>query len=197
MAEGKGTDGEAVPPTPAAPEAPGLAGEKPAPADEGEDWATRFKYLFADFENFRKRAARDRESIARSTRAQVILELLPSYEAAQKAREAVTRLPPSDPIRKGIDLLVHEFLDFFEREHVTTVAQRGEPFRSDCHEAVAEAPPRDRLGEGMVLEVVQQGYRIDSTLLRPAKVVVARVPPAAAPSAAATEAAGEPDTTDP
>jgi molecular chaperone GrpE len=170
--------------------------EKVAPPTPPEDWETRFKYLFADFENFRRRAARERDSVARTVRGDVILALIPSYEAAQRAKEAVGRLPATDPVRKGIDLLVREFLVFFDNEHVWPVARRGEPFRSEWHEAVAEAPPREGAKDGTVLEIVQQGYRMDALLLRPAKVVVARAAPSAASAAAAPEAAGEPDASD-
>ncbi len=177
---------EAAPPTP----------EKPVPPPEGEDWATRFKYLLADFENFRKRAARERDSLGKAVRADVALALLPTYEAAARAREAVARLSPNDPVRRGVELLAKELASFFENEHVTPVARLGEPFRSEWHEAVAEARPRENAPEGTVLEVVQQGYRADSILLRPAKVVVARALPASTSAAAATEATSEPDASD-
>jgi molecular chaperone GrpE len=189
-------EADTAPPSSAPPEPTPPAAEVPAPAAEPEDWETRFKYLFADFENFRKRAAKEREGFRRSVRGDVILAMIPSYEAAQRAREAVSRLPPNDPVRRGIDLLVREFLTFFDNEHVTPVARRGEPFRPEWHEAVAEAAPTQGARDGMVVEIIQQGYRIDALLLRPAKVVVARAPSSAEPGAAAAEAAGEPDSSD-
>jgi len=196
MPEEKEAEAPAPPaPVPSAEPAPSPP-EKVPPAEPAEDWETRFKYLFADFENFRRRAARERDSLGRAVRADVILGLIPSYEAAQRAKEAFSRLPASDPMRKGIDLLVREFLTFFDNEHVTPVARRGEPFRSEWHEAVAEAPPREGVRDGTVLEIIQQGFRIEGTLLRPAKVVVARIPPSAESSSAAAEPAGEPDASD-
>jgi molecular chaperone GrpE len=178
------------------PAGPPAAPEPQPTAPEAEDWENRFKYLFADFENFRRRASKERESLRRTVRGDVILGLIPSYEAAQRAREAVGRSPSTDPVRKGIDLLVREFLTFFDNEHVTPVARRGEPFRAEWHEAVAEAVPTEGARDGTVMEIVQQGYRIDTMLLRPAKVVVARAPHAAEPGSAAAEAAGEPDASD-
>jgi molecular chaperone GrpE len=188
-------EGPTAPPdAPAAsPEAAPASPEPGAEIEPPQDWETRFKYLFADFENFRRRAAKERDSLRRTVRGDVILSMIPTYEAAQRAREAVSRLPPNDPVRKGIDLLVREFLTFFDNEHVTPVARRGEPFRSEWHEAIAESLPTAGVRDGTVLEIVQQGYRIESLLLRPAKVVVARVPPSAEPAAAATEPESETD----
>ena len=189
-------EAEAAPVPPTTPEAAPPTPESPVPSEEVQDWETRFKYLFADFENFRRRAAKERDALRRTVRGDVLLAMIPSYEAAQRAREAVSRLPPNDPVRKGIDLLVREFLTLFDNEHVTPVARRGEPFRAEWHEAVAEAVPEAGVRDGTVIDIVQQGYRIDSLLLRPAKVVVAPGPAAAEPGAAATAAAGEPDASD-
>jgi hypothetical protein len=74
-------------PAPAAsgPLEPAPTAEPPVPAPEPEDWESRFKYLFADFENFRRRAGKERDSLRRTVRGDVILGLLPSFEAAQRA----------------------------------------------------------------------------------------------------------------
>src|SRR5271157_5940723 len=58
-----------------------------------EDWATRYKYLLADFDNFRRRVERDRESISRQARAGLVRELLPIIEAFRVARDSFARLP--------------------------------------------------------------------------------------------------------
>ncbi|MCI4354353.1 MAG: nucleotide exchange factor GrpE [Thermoplasmata archaeon] len=187
---------EAVPPVPPPDVETAAPAATPTPPEPVEDWATRFKYLLADFENFRKRAAKEREFLRRDVRADVLLTIIPLYEAAQRAREAVARLPSTDPVRKGIELLAREWMAFFDAEHMIPVARVGDRFRAEWHEAVAEAPPTGAATDGTILEVIQQGYRIDAALLRPAKVAVARAPPSSGPAAAASEAASEPDTLD-
>ena len=158
------------------PEEPAKAAAEgpPAPA---EDWSTRYKYLLADFDNFRRRVDRDRESISRQARAALVRELLPSIEAFRVARESFARLPPSDPMRKGLDLLDHEWSKFLKHEGVEPVAEVGRPFRAEEAEAVGEAPSSEAHHDGTVAEVVQQGYRFFGGLLRPAKVIVARAHP--------------------
>ncbi|HTP54717.1 MAG TPA: nucleotide exchange factor GrpE [Thermoplasmata archaeon] len=155
--------------------APAEAGATP-PAEPVEDWATRYKYLLADFENYRRRSERDRESVTRQSRGAMLRELLPILEAFQAARQAAERLPASDPLRQGFTLLDREWMTFLKHEGVEPVARVGEPFHAHESEAVGEAPPRPEAPGGSIVEVVQQGYRFFGGLLRPAKVIVARAP---------------------
>ncbi|MFZ0698758.1 MAG: nucleotide exchange factor GrpE [Thermoplasmata archaeon] len=167
---------EAPPPTTA---------PKAAPPGANDDWATRYKYLLADFENYRRRTERERETIARQTRASVLLELIPLYEAVQGASGALAAGHSADDVRRGLDLLDREWQRLILREGVEPVARVGAPFRAEEAEAVAEAPPTGDQVEGTVVEIVQQGYRFPGGLLRPAKVVVARSPgPPEAPASA-------------
>jgi len=173
-----------IPPTD---RAPAGTGEKAAsePAASGpDDWATRYKYLLADFDNFRRRVDRDRESISRQARAGLVRELLPIIEAFRVARDSLVHLPMSDPVRKGLDLLDREWTTFLKHEGVEPVAAVGKTFRPEEAEAVGESPPDERHPDGTVAEIVQQGYRFFGGLLRPAKVIVARAGTAGAEESA-------------
>jgi molecular chaperone GrpE len=166
---------------------PGVEPEGAAPSpppERTEDWATRYKYLLADFENFRRRTERDREAISRQSRGAMLRELLPIIEAFRAAREAVTKLPAHEPVRRGLDLLDREWTTFLKHEGVAPVVEVGHPFRADEAEAVGETAATEVSPDGTVAEIVQQGYRFFGGLLRPAKVVVARAPPAASAAAA-------------
>jgi len=163
---------EASPPSPAA----------VAPPEPKEDWETRFKYLLADFENFRRRTAKEREGATQQARAALLRELLPLIEAFRAATGSAGHLSATDPLRRGLELLDREWTTFLRHEGVEPVAEVGQPFRASEAEAVGEAPASDGAPEGTVREVVQQGYRFYGGLVRPAKVIVARE---AAPSRAA------------
>ncbi len=169
-------------------------GGPPTPPSEGaeappspEDWESRFKYLLADFENFRRRAEREREGVTRQARGAVLRDLLPIAEAFRSAVSARERLPSADPLRRGMELLDREWQRFLKHQGVEPVAEVGQPFRPEEAEAVGETAASPSAPDGSVAEVVQQGYRYFGGLLRPAKVIVAR-----APSAAPTEEAPAP-----
>ena len=178
---------EDSPPTGTASPTPPAAPAPPPEEPPKEDWAVRYKYLLADFDNFRKRSEREKELNRVQVRAQLLRQLLPILEAFERARHAADRLPPRDPMRQGIDLLGKEWEAFLKAERVEPVARIGSPFRPDDQEAVGEAPVTEDHPQGTVVEVVQQGYRFSGGLLRPAKVIVARraAPAAATPSEAA------------
>lgn len=161
--------------------------EPAAPTPAPVDWETRFKYLLADFENYRRRTDRDGEAALVRGAARVLSAVIPLYEGFEKAREAVSHLPRTDPVRRGLDLLEDEWKSLLTREGVATLARVGEPFRADVHEAVADAPPKTGAPDGTVAEVVQQGYKFKGGLLRTAKVVVSRRPPPS-PAVEAAEA---------
>jgi molecular chaperone GrpE len=99
----------------------------------------------------------------------------------------VASLPPTDPVRHGLELLDREWSTFLKHEGVEPIAAVGQPFRPDEQEAVGEAPTSPDIPEGTVAEIVQQGYRFFGGVLRPAKVVVARAPPEAGTEVARTE----------
>ena len=161
-------DAPAPPPAEAPPSA---AAPPPEPKDA---WETRFKYLLADFENFRRRAAKEHEATTRQARGAILRELLPLVEAFRSASQSTRHLPSSDPLRRGLELLDREWSTFLKHEGVEPVAEVGRPFVAAEAEAVGEAPATAEAPDGAVAEVVQQGYRFFGGLLRPAKVIVAR-----------------------
>ncbi len=181
---------EPVAPKPTS-EAPLAAPPAEEPSPPPEDWAVKYRYLLADFENYRRRTEREREGVTRQARAGLIRELLPILEAFRAAREAVASLPQNDPVRHGLDLLEREWSTFLKHEGVVPIAEVGQPFRAEEQEAVGDTGTRDGVPDGAVAEVVQQGYRFYGGILRPAKVVVAhtRAPAPVESESPSTEAA--------
>jgi molecular chaperone GrpE len=164
----------------------------PPPAEPSrEEWATRYKYLYADFENYRRRTERERENLSRQVRGAMIREMLPILEAFRTGKEAATQLPADHPLRRGLELLDREWATFLKHEGVEPVAQVGTPFRPDEEVAVGEAPVATKTPDGSVAEIVQQGYRFFGGLVRPAKVIVARAPVAEATAAAEAQGSSE------
>jgi len=165
--ETKGTDAPAEGPATKTPETP----TEPA---ETLDWETRFKYLLADFDNFRRRTERDRVGIRTEAEAGLLRRLIPFLEGFENAEAAGKSLPVTDPLRRGLELLGQELDAVLKSVAFAPVAQIGEAFRPEEHEAVGEVVAEKNVAEGEVAEIVQQGYRFQGGLLRPAKVLVAR-----------------------
>jgi molecular chaperone GrpE len=180
------------PPSAEAKEEPGDSAPPPKPVPPAEDWEKRFTYLYADFENFRRRTGRERETLRAQAQAEVLKGVLPIAEAAEKAVEAVHSRPAKDPVRKGIEMLERSVSEFLSAQGVQVVGTAGEEFRPEEHEAVGETAASASAPDGHVAEVVQRGYSFPGGLLRPAKVVVARRPAKAPPPVEETEELSDP-----
>ena len=173
---GKTDDGRDSP----APTSPTVA--PPAEAQDAGDWESRFKYLLADFDNFRRRTERDRAGARSEAEGALLRRLIPLVEGFRQAEAAGRTLPASDPLRRGLELLGHELEAVLRSVGFAPTAAVGEPFRPEEHEAVGEIEAPKGVSEGAVAEIVQQGYRFQGGLLRPAKVLVGRMSAGKAPS---------------
>ncbi len=125
----------------------------------------------ADFENYRKRVAR--EAAAAQQRGAVALakELLPALDNLDRALEAAA---DDDPLLQGVRLVRSELSAALARVGIESFSPEGEVFDPAVHEAVATAEQgADGSPSGTVVEVYQAGYRLGDSVVRPARVVVA------------------------
>jgi len=119
----------------------------------------------------RRDSAREVERAKRGVLAE-LLEVLDNLDRAiTAARESASA---SDPLLKGVELVRDQFLAKLGAFGVTRVPARGEPFDARRHEAITTAPVSDPLQDGLVIDVVREGYAMGDELLRPASVVVGK-----------------------
>jgi molecular chaperone GrpE len=144
--------------------------ELEAKAEKADEYLELAKRTKADFENFRKRAAR--EAAAAQARGVIKLakELLPAVDNLDRAVKAADGT--EGDLVSGIKLVHAEVLAALARVGIEPYSPEGEPFDPEHHEAVAQQPV-DGAEPGTVVEVYQCGYRLGETVLRPARVVVA------------------------
>jgi molecular chaperone GrpE len=122
----------------------------------------------------RRDSAREVERAKRGVFAE-LLEVLDNLDRAiAAARESASA---SDPLLKGVELVRDQFLAKLGAFGVTRVPARGEPFDARRHEAITTAPVSDPLQDGLVIDVVREGYAMGDELVRPASVVVGRMEP--------------------
>jgi molecular chaperone GrpE len=148
------------------------ASEPREDAPAGDDAA---KYLAlaqrtqADFENYRKRMARENAAAIDRGVGKLAKELLPALDHLDHALKAAEG---HADVVKGFALVRDEIVKALARVGIQPFAPQGEPFDPNEHEAMAQHPSEDA-EPGTVIEVYQQGYRIHGAVLRPARVVVA------------------------
>jgi molecular chaperone GrpE len=124
----------------------------------------------AEFENYRKRAARDQAQAGERAKANLIRELLPVLDNLERA--LATANPEEDHLAEGVRLVHAELVNTLERHGIESFDPAGEPFDPTYHEALSTRPA-DNGQAGVVLDVIEKGYKSGDVVLRPARVVVA------------------------
>jgi molecular chaperone GrpE len=155
------------PPPPPAPAPDELAALK-AKADENWD---RFLRAAADLENYRKRAAREKDDLARFITERIITAFLPALDSLERALD---HSPPGTPLHDGLLQVQKQFQRALADCGVTEIiAKPGDPFDPAIHEAVSQIPAAEHAA-GTIVEQLNSAYKIGDRLLRPARVVVSK-----------------------
>jgi molecular chaperone GrpE len=177
---------EAVGGRPAAPpEGGGPGGAPPEGEAEGsEDLSLELKQtqdrllrLQADFENFRRRALKEKTEAHQYGHQNLVKDLLSAVDNLDRAIDHASRSGGGDleSLLQGVELVRRDLLGALAKNGVMPIEALGQPFDPALHEAMAQAPD-DTVAPNTVVEELQKGYKLRDRLLRPSRVVVARAP---------------------
>ena len=147
-------------------EAEEVEGQQPEPNDD------RLLRLAADFENYKKRVARERREYVALANERLIAELLPILDDLERALTAAEDHEEAQ-LEEGVRLVHRSLAGLLERHGVTPIETDGK-FDPHVHEALLSQPAEAE--EGSVIDVVQRGYKLGDRVVRPARVVVAAPP---------------------
>ncbi|HEY2769097.1 MAG TPA: nucleotide exchange factor GrpE [Solirubrobacteraceae bacterium] len=149
--------------------------ELAAKAEKADEYLVLAQRTQADFENYRKRAAREAAAAQERGVAKLAKELLPAVDNLDRALEAAQAANGSqadDTLVSGIKLVHADVIAALSRVGIKSFNPKGEQFDPQHHEAIAQQPV-EGAAPGTVVEVYQRGYRFGESVLRPARVVVA------------------------
>jgi molecular chaperone GrpE len=141
--------------------------EESAPAPAQDEAYLR---LAADFDNYRKRVAREQTELYRRANERLLHELLPVLDDLERALEAAAEHEEAK-LEEGVRLVHRSLLGLVERHGLSEIETDG-AFDPHVHEALL-AQPAEGAEEGSVIQVLQKGYRLGDKVLRPARVIVA------------------------
>lgn len=140
---------------------------------ERDEYLDALQRLKAEFDNFRKRTARDREAIALGATRDVVRDLLPVMDNLERAVAALG--DQGEGIVAGLEMVRGQLAALLQGHGVEEIPAHGEAFDPTVHEAIASVPSADH-DDGAVIEVVEKGYRHAEHVLRPTRVVIAARP---------------------
>jgi molecular chaperone GrpE len=137
---------------------------------ERDEHLDDLKRLAAEFENYRKRVARDQASLAARAHERLVKELLPVLDDLERALEAASE-HKEGKVEEGVRLVQRELQEALGKEGLVEIGTNGN-FDPHVHEALLSQPSEQ--DDGAILEVLQKGYRLGDRVLRPARVVVSQ-----------------------
>jgi len=141
---------------------------------EIEELKERLLYQQADFENFKKLKAKEKQEVLRFGNETLIKELLPVIDNLERAIEHAGKTDEAKAIAEGVALTLNGFLKVLEKFDVSRVEAKGKKFDPNLHEAVYQEAS-DQVEPGTVIGEFQKGYLMDGRLLRPSMVSVAKM----------------------
>jgi molecular chaperone GrpE len=123
----------------------------------------------ADFENYRKRAAKEAAAAGDRAKGGLVRELLPVVDNLERALASAEE--SEQHLAEGVRLVHSELVAVLQRNGIEPFDPTGEPFDPEVHEALS-TQPADGADPGIVVDVMEKGYKLNGTVLRPARVVV-------------------------
>lgn len=139
------------------------------PKQDYEELDDRYKRILAEFENFKKRSSKERDSLYNSILSDVVEVILPVVDNLENAAKVETQ---DEEYKKGVELVLKQFKDVLKAKGVEEIKTVGETFDPELHEAVSSIQD-DNLGEKEIAEEYRKGYKIGSKVIRHSMVVVA------------------------
>jgi molecular chaperone GrpE len=137
---------------------------------ERDDYLNDLQRVAAEFENYRKRVARDQQSLAVRAHERLVKELLPVLDDLERALHAAAEHQEAQ-LEDGVELVHRELQEALAKEGLSEIETNGH-FDPHVHEALLSQPSDQE--EGAILDVLQKGYRLGDRVLRPARVVVSQ-----------------------
>ena len=136
-----------------------------------EETNDRFLRLFSEFDNFRKRTARERIELTKTASADIITALLPVLDDLERACHMEG--PDEGRGNAGVLLIYNKFKAILRQKGVEEVPAIGETFDTDLHEAITHVPASEKSQKGKIVEEIQKGYKLNEKVIRHSRVVVA------------------------
>lgn len=145
---------------------------QPAAPSELDVWKDRHLRLAAEYDNFRKRTAKERTETWQRAQAELVTRLADALDDLSRFAHIDPAQTDAKTLHEGVDLVERKMWKVLESAGVSRIDQAGVPFDPNLHEAVTMQPASKPEEDHTVGQVVQAGYKMGDVLLRPARVIV-------------------------
>lgn len=146
-------------------------GEEPVQGEQEEELKAKYLRLAADFQNFRRRAEKERSEIYAFANEKIVLELLDVMDNFERAMEHACNAEEGQ-LMEGMAMILKQLQDVLAKNHVEAIEALQRPFDPTVHDAVM-TERSDAFESGTVTQMIKKGYTLHGKVIRPAMVVVA------------------------
>ena len=137
-----------------------------------EEQKDRYLRLSAEFDNYRKRTLKERSDMLKTVNGDTLSGMLPVLDDLERAMQSMQKATDVDAVREGVVLIYNKIQEFLKNKGIVEIDAMNQVFDTDLHEAVTKIPAPTEDLKGKVVDVIQKGYKIDTKVIRYAKVVV-------------------------
>lgn len=142
--------------------------------NEVNEQKDKYLRLFAEFDNYKKRNAKERIDLFKTAGQEIIRELLPILDDFQRADKAFEQDKNADNYANGVKLIQEKLIKTLQGKGLKAIESVGKDFDVAQHEAIAEVPAANDKLKGKIIDEVESGYTLNDTIIRYAKVVVGK-----------------------
>lgn len=130
--------------------------------------------LFSEFDNYRKRTAKERIELFKTANADLLIDLLPVLDDFDRALQSFEKTEDVKAIKEGVGLIQNKFKNTLEKKGLKCMDSLNKDFDTDFHEALTEIPAPSEELKSKVVDVIEKGYLLNDKVIRYAKVVVGK-----------------------
>jgi len=134
----------------------------------------KYLRLVAEFDNFRKRTAKERNDLIKNGGQDIIKPLLDVLDDADRAEEQLAKASDVASLKEGMELIFNKLRNILAAKGLKKMDSLGELFNPELHDAITEIPAPTEEDSGKILDVIQTGYYLNDKIIRHAKVVVGK-----------------------
>lgn len=132
----------------------------------------KYLRLFSEFDNYRKRTAREKIEMSKTASEGLIKDLLPILDDMERALVNIPEIEQNKELRQGVELIFSKFMRILQIKGLKAIEAIGENFDTDFHEAIAKIPAPSPEQKGKVVDDTERGYTLNGKVIRFSKVVV-------------------------
>ena len=140
---------------------------------EYKELEDRLLRVAAEFDNYKKRTAREFQSIIKNANEELISQLVETLDNFQRALDSAKNSSDFDSFHKGVELIYQHFRDILGKEGLKEIKAIGEPFDPHLHEAVMQQES-DKFPDGTVMDEISKGYMLNDKVIKHSKVIVSK-----------------------